>query len=214
MSWLPLWATRAQSQWRPLEDDVEYTSELSWEGVRKLGHLSTMPISQWWKVLPGDINSQALPLWPAVYMLNTWALGSDADAISVYRTVHQASGSPPGWAEEDDRGHQHWPGNSREGGNGEEGKNPTFTKCRALTSFSTFHLVFIIPILLMRECDLLLVMRQLSGSVRNPAHIYPTKTMFLSLSLSLSLIHSFLPKWCLESHQDLSQEKPPGVLKF
>lgn len=46
---------------RTLEDDVAYTG-VSCEGVRKLGRLSTMPISQWWKVLPGAINSQALPL--------------------------------------------------------------------------------------------------------------------------------------------------------
>lgn len=42
---------------------------------------------------------------------------------------------------------------------------PTFTKCRALTSISTLNLLFIIPILQMRECDLFLVMWQLSGRI-------------------------------------------------
>lgn len=52
----------AQPHRGPLGDEVEDTSELSREGVRKLRHLSTMPISQWLTVPPGAVNCQALPL--------------------------------------------------------------------------------------------------------------------------------------------------------
>ena len=62
MNWLPLWANGAQPHGGPLGDDVEDTSELSREGVRKLGYLSTMPISQGLMVPPGAVNSQARPL--------------------------------------------------------------------------------------------------------------------------------------------------------
>ena len=63
----------------------------------------------------------------------------------------------------------------------------------------------------MRACDLFLAMWQLSGSARISAQIESMKTM----SLSLCLTHTFFfPEWCLESHQDWSPEKPPGVLKI
>lgn len=59
MSWLPLWANGAQPHRGPLGDDAEDTSELSQEGVRKLRHLSIMPIfpvvdgTAWGCQLPG-----------------------------------------------------------------------------------------------------------------------------------------------------------------
>lgn len=54
---------------------------------------------------------------------------------------------------------------------------------------STSNLLFIIPILQMRACDLFLAMWQLSGSARISAQIESMKTM--SLSLSLCLTHTF-----------------------
>ena len=52
---------------------------------------------------------------------------------------------------------------------------------------STSNLLFIIPILQMRACDLFLAMWQLSGSARISAQIESMKTM----SLSLCLTHTF-----------------------
>ena len=43
-------------------------------------------------------------------MPNTRALGGDAAARGMYRSVHHAAGGPPGWAGKDDHGHQCWPG--------------------------------------------------------------------------------------------------------
>ena len=97
-------------------------------------------------------------------MPNTRALGGDAAAGGMYRSVHHAAGGPPGWAGEDDHGHQCWPGWEK-GSKQRRRSKPTFTKCRALTSISMFNLLFIIPILQMTGCDLFLVMWQLSGRI-------------------------------------------------
>lgn len=76
MSWLPVWATGTQSQRRPLGDGVKHISELSCEWTRKLGHLSTLPVSQWQKIVPPAPG----PFPVACCLPRTPALCGEADA--------------------------------------------------------------------------------------------------------------------------------------
>lgn len=132
MSRLPVWATGAQSQWRPLGDGVKHILELSCEWGRKLGHVSTLPISQWLKMVPPTLR----PFLVACCIPSTPALRRDADAGGWKPSACAELSSKLQavlWGElRGNSGPWHWPGNSGEGGKGEEATKPTLTKFNSI----------------------------------------------------------------------------------